>query len=248
MRFKRVDRKSQKTHNEECESNADTEESNADTEESVTSEVNNDEIVTIDNPIDLSTYKFIDLFCGIGGFHQALHQMGAKCVLACDIDKSCREVYKDNYGIEPVSNVKDIDETTMEDFDILCAGFPCFVEGTLTLTNSGYKNIEDVNLSDKLLTHTGKFQNILNLQRKIYTGDIYDFRIKYHPELISATEEHPFYVREQKKVWNSSLKKYDYVFGEPEWKIASKLNMNDYFGMVINNNEIIPEFTHNTEK
>jgi DNA (cytosine-5)-methyltransferase 1 len=239
--------KHKKTHNEECESNADTEESSYDTEDSVTGEVNNDEIITIDNPvdnpIDLSTYKFIDLFCGIGGFHQALHQMGAKCVLACDIDKSCREVYKDNYGIEPVSNVKDIDETTMDDFDILCAGFPCFVEGTLTLTNSGYKNIEDVNLSDKLLTHTGKFQNILNLQRKIYTGDIYDFKIKYHSELISATEEHPFYVREQKKVWNSSLKKYDYVFGEPEWKIASKLNMNDYFGMVINNKEIIPEFT-----
>ena len=75
--------------------------------------------------VDLTGYKFIDLFCGIGGFHQALHQMGAKCVLACDIDKECRVVYKDNYGIEPVSNVKDIDEKTMDDFDILCAGFPC---------------------------------------------------------------------------------------------------------------------------
>ena len=33
---------------------------------------------------------FIDLFCGIGGFHQALHQMGAKCILACDISmQSC---------------------------------------------------------------------------------------------------------------------------------------------------------------
>ncbi len=71
------------------------------------------------------SYKFIDLFCGIGGFHQALHKLGGKCVLACDIDKDCRQVYKDNYGIEPVSNVKDIDENTMEDFDILCAGFPC---------------------------------------------------------------------------------------------------------------------------
>jgi DNA (cytosine-5)-methyltransferase 1 len=75
--------------------------------------------------IDLSSYKFIDLFCGIGGFHQALKKLGAKCVLACDIDKDCREVYNDNYGIEPVKNVKDIDEKNMEDFDILCAGFPC---------------------------------------------------------------------------------------------------------------------------
>jgi DNA (cytosine-5)-methyltransferase 1 len=70
-------------------------------------------------------YTFIDLFCGIGGFHQALHKLGAKCILACDIDKDCRIVYKENYGIEPVSNVKDINEKTMEDFDILCAGFPC---------------------------------------------------------------------------------------------------------------------------
>ena len=193
--------------------------------------------------LDLTGYKFIDLFCGIGGFHQALHQMGATCVLACDIDKECRIVYKDNYGIEPVSNVKDIDEKTMDDFDILCAGFPCFVAGTQTLTNNGYKNIEDVQLTDMLLTHTGKFQNIVNLQRKIYTGDMYDFDLKYHPELITATEEHPFYVREQKKVWNSLLKKYDYTYGEPEWKIASKLNMNDYFGMVINNKQTIPEFT-----
>ena len=69
--------------------------------------------------------RFIDLFCGIGGFHQALSKLGAKCVLACDIDKDCRTVYKDNYGLEPVSNIKEIDEKIMPDFDVLCGGFPC---------------------------------------------------------------------------------------------------------------------------
>ncbi len=68
---------------------------------------------------------YIDLFCGIGGFHQAFNRMGAKCVLACDIDKDCREIYKLNYGIDPVANIKDIDEHTMPDFDLLCGGFPC---------------------------------------------------------------------------------------------------------------------------
>ncbi len=68
---------------------------------------------------------YIDLFCGIGGFHQALNRLGATCVLACDIDKDCREIYKLNYGIEPVDNVKTINEQTMPDFDILCGGFPC---------------------------------------------------------------------------------------------------------------------------
>ena len=87
--------------------------------------VNNENLNLKEYFIDLSGYTFIDLFCGIGGFHQALNKMGAKCILACDIDKDCRSVYKKNYGIEPVSNIKDIDEKNIDDFDILCAGFPC---------------------------------------------------------------------------------------------------------------------------
>ena len=89
--------------------------------------IESDNLIEQDNQniINLSNLKYIDLFCGIGGFHQALNQLGAECVLACDIDKDCRVVYKDNYGIEPVANVKNIDEKTMPDFDILCAGFPC---------------------------------------------------------------------------------------------------------------------------
>lgn len=69
--------------------------------------------------------KFIDLFCGIGGFHLALSQLNCECVLACDIDKKCRETYKKNFGIEPYSDIKNLDEKNIPDFDILCAGFPC---------------------------------------------------------------------------------------------------------------------------
>jgi hypothetical protein len=31
-------------------------------------------------------------------------------------------------------------------------------------------------------------------------------------------------------------------FEEPVWKTAKELTKNDYFGMVINNNDVIPEF------
>lgn len=69
--------------------------------------------------------KFIDLFCGIGGFHQALNKYNSECILACDIDDKCREVYELNYGIKPEKNIKDVDEKKIPDFDVLCAGFPC---------------------------------------------------------------------------------------------------------------------------
>ena len=181
-----------------------------------------------------STLKFIDLFCGIGGFHQALKNIKGECVFACDIDEECRKTYEENYKLKPDSDITKIKIEEIPQFDVLCAGFPCFVAGTQTLTNHGYKNIEDVEITDRLLTHNGKFQNIINLQRKIYTGDLFDIKIKYHPELITTTEEHPFYVRE---------KKGNNIFGNSIWKKAYELTMNDYFGMVINNNEIIPEFT-----
>ena len=69
--------------------------------------------------------KFIDLFCGIGGFHQALTKLGHTCVFASDKDKYCREAYKLNYDIEPNNDVKKMNPDEMEDFDIICAGFPC---------------------------------------------------------------------------------------------------------------------------
>lgn len=70
-------------------------------------------------------FKFIDLFCGIGGFHQALSQLGGTCVFASDIDKECQKTYFHNYGILPVGDITKVDETTIPEFDVLCGGFPC---------------------------------------------------------------------------------------------------------------------------
>lgn len=79
-------------------------------------------------------YKFIDLFCGIGGFHQALNKLNHECVFACDIDKNCREIYEKNYNIKPEGDITKIDIETIPDCDIICGGFPC-----QTFSNSGKK-------------------------------------------------------------------------------------------------------------
>lgn len=70
-------------------------------------------------------FKFIDLFAGIGGFHQAMEQLGGECVFASEIDKYAIESYKENYGIDSDINIRDIDEKDIPQHDVLCAGFPC---------------------------------------------------------------------------------------------------------------------------
>ena len=72
-----------------------------------------------------SNMKFIDLCCGIGGFHQALTNMGMECVLASDIDEDCRTNYELNYKIKPEGDLTKINVETIPPFDVLCAGFPC---------------------------------------------------------------------------------------------------------------------------
>lgn len=69
--------------------------------------------------------KFADMFCGVGGFHQALVSMGFECVVASDIDKECRIVYEENYGITPEGDINELDIQKIPYFDILCGGFPC---------------------------------------------------------------------------------------------------------------------------
>lgn len=69
--------------------------------------------------------QFADLFCGIGGFHQALTNVGMECVFACDIDEACRRTYETNYRIKPAEDIRKVNPASVPTFDILCAGFPC---------------------------------------------------------------------------------------------------------------------------
>jgi len=73
----------------------------------------------------LKGQRFVDLFCGIGGFHLALQSFGARCVFASDIDAEARKVYKSNFEIEPQGDIYKIKADVIPQHDILCGGFPC---------------------------------------------------------------------------------------------------------------------------
>lgn len=73
----------------------------------------------------MKAFRFIDLFCGIGGFHQAMKSLGGECVFACDIDEDCRKTYQANYGLTPIGDITKVDATDIPAHDVLCGGFPC---------------------------------------------------------------------------------------------------------------------------
>lgn len=75
--------------------------------------------------MSLAQSTFVDLFAGIGGFHQALTYFGARCVFASEIDHHACHTYHANYGIMPHGDITQIAEQSVPAHDILCAGFAC---------------------------------------------------------------------------------------------------------------------------
>jgi len=72
-----------------------------------------------------SSFNFIDLFAGVGGFHIAMENLGGKCVFASEIDAHARSVYENNFGLLPHGDITLIDEKEVPAHNFLCAGFPC---------------------------------------------------------------------------------------------------------------------------
>jgi len=69
--------------------------------------------------------RFIDLFCGIGGFRIAFERAGARCVFSSDWDKFSQQTYAANFGETPHGDIHTVAVGDIPKFDILCGGFPC---------------------------------------------------------------------------------------------------------------------------
>lgn len=82
----------------------------------------------------MSKITFIDLFAGIGGFHLAFHNCGAKCVFASEWDEFARKTYECNFSKVDLKlfkknmfagDITKVDAASIPDFDVLTGGFPC---------------------------------------------------------------------------------------------------------------------------
>lgn len=72
-----------------------------------------------------TSFRFIDLFAGLGGFHLALGRLGGTCVFAAEWKENLRELYAANFGLHPEGDITQVEPQSVPEHDVLTAGFPC---------------------------------------------------------------------------------------------------------------------------
>jgi len=68
----------------------------------------------------------------------------------------------------------------------------CFLPNQKVLTDKGYKNIQDICVGDKVLTHTNKYQTVNAVLQRDYQGEIYIITPRYGTGTVKCTPNHEF--------------------------------------------------------
>lgn len=140
-----------------------------------------------------------------------------KLVNFCEFDQYATKSYCAIHGTDESLNLGDItllDETSLEPFNMICGGSPCFVKGTKVLTKNGYKNIEDIKVGDMVLTHRNRYMPVAKTGGE-NNKNIYSLRVQGFLKT-ECTDYHPFYckktrVSEPEKIKLKDIKKGYYI-------------------------------------
>jgi ribonucleoside-diphosphate reductase alpha chain len=98
----------------------------------------------------------------------------------------------------------------------------CFVPGTKVYTTSGVKNIEDVNIDDKVVTHDGTLQNVKQLHKNPLNGrQLYTIKC-YHTPSVTVTGNHKFLSISKEQIgWQE----------KPQWNTIEYLRNGDFIAI-----------------
>jgi len=105
----------------------------------------------------------------------------------------------------------------------------CFPPGQKVHLNCGWRNIEDVESGESVLSHTGKQQTVYKTMKRFYNGDMIRIKTAKFCVPVELTKEHPVLaVRSKKTQRNGAIRKPDsplrpYNRYEPIWIKAGDL-------------------------
>lgn len=156
-------------------------------------------------------FKFIDLFAGIGGFHQAMTFYGGECVFASEIDPYCQKTYERQFKMKVHGDINECLDIIPK-FDVLCGGFPC-----QTFSKAGNQEGFDDEVKGQL------FFRIVDILKK-------------HPECKFVILENVRNLADDEKFWNviqrELLQLNFYITKDPIIKSP------DYFGIPQNRERV----------
>lgn len=160
--------------------------------------------------------NILSLYDGMSCGMIAMLQAGVKIdrYVAYEIDKYAVKTSKHNFPtIEHMGDVFNGDFTQYEGFDFLVGGSPCEPAGTkIKVFPNGYKNIEDIQVGDMVLTHKNRYKKVVRTMNR--KAD-HLYHIKFNgSETLKLTGNHPIYVyRDEKFQWvaTEDIKVGDYV-------------------------------------
>lgn len=111
----------------------------------------------------------------------------------------------------------------------------CFAEGTIVLTDNGYKTIEEISVGDNIMTHKNVFRQCVNILKTETHNELLEINAMSFYRL-NCDKEQEFYIRRLFRYGHKWIR----AFHEPEWGAAKDLDKNCYLGYAINTKEEIP--------
>lgn len=195
--------------------------------------------------------RVVELFAGVGGFRVGLERSGWETVWANQWEPSTKgqpafDCYVEHFGpdgavcedIHEVMNEAEAGHRVIPDHELLVGGFPCFAAGTMVLTTSGHKPIEEVREGELVLTHRGRWRAVTALMSREADATI-RLRGQGFPD-ITTTPEHPFWARHRSHVWDNSQRRYVRDFAAATWIPARSIARNTFLGQVYPRHHVQP--------
>lgn len=149
------------------------------------------------------SFKFIDLFAGIGGFRIALQNLGGKCVFTSEWDKYSQITYRANFGETPFGDItKESTKNYIPDeFDVLCGGFPC-----------------------QPFSYSGKNEGFKDKTRGTLFFDILEIIEKHNPKMFFLENVKGLVSHEKGETMNTIISSLQNLGYDVHWKVLNSLN------------------------
>lgn len=190
----------------------------------------------------------IELFGGIGAFTQAVKSLDLPINIVDYVEinpysvKAYNAINGTDFPPQDITQFHAIGEK-YSNIDVIMHGSPCFTADALVLTKDGYKKIIDVEVGDYVLTHNNTYEKVVNFFDN-GKKDIIRL-VTSNMDEVRTTPNHRFWVRTMYQTYptkEDGKRTIQRNWKSPEWKEVKDLTTDDWVGVAINQNNIIPDW------